>query len=39
MWFYNWSEAINEVRKIPFWAFYICFVVYSGSAQTQPHAP
>jgi len=18
MWFYNWSEAINEVRKIPF---------------------
>jgi len=25
-------------QKIPFRTYYICFVVYSGSAQNLPHA-
>jgi len=40
MWFYHWCEAINKLlKKKNFWAYYICFVVYSGSAQALPHAP
>jgi len=26
-------------QKIWLWTYYICFVVYSGSAQTLPHVP
>jgi len=26
-------------EKIPFWTYYICFVVYSGSAQNLPPSP
>jgi len=33
-------QKINELlKKVPFWIYYIYFVVYSGSAQNLPPCP
>jgi len=31
--------GVEKKKKIPFWTYYICFVVYSGSAQNLPPRP
>jgi len=40
MHFYHWCREIKKLlKKIPFGTFYICFIVYSGSAQNLPPCP
>jgi len=37
--FITGAKRSMNCSKIWYWIYYICFVVYSGSAQTLPHAP